>query len=84
MSQVGYPGAWSSWKGQRVRIWEAEPVDPAPTYEGRIAGRVVRFNDETADVLSGDGVLKIHWVQLEGDGARRAGEVLRSVKTSLA
>lgn len=78
-----YPGAWTTWRGQKLKVWDAEPVDPPPLYEGRIPGRVVAFNDETTDVLTGDGVLRLRAVELQGGGRKPAGAVLRSVKSSL-
>lgn len=78
-----YPGAFTSWKGEKITIWEAVPVMRAPVYEGRIAGRVVSFNDESADVLTGDGVLRITKVQLARGEVSDAGRILRTVKASL-
>lgn len=78
-----YPGAYTTWRGQKLTIWEAEPVDPAPRYEGRVPGRVVAFDEDTADVLTGDGLLRIHAVELQGGKRGPAGAVLRSIRSSL-
>ncbi len=78
-----YPGAHTTWRGQRLTIWEAEPVDLAPPYEGRIPGRLVAFDQDTADVLTGDGVLRIHAVERQDGKREPAGAVLRSVRSSL-
>ena len=78
-----YPGAWTTWKGERMTIWRADPLVPAPVYEGRIPGRVVVLGGGYVDVLTGDGVLRIREVGDQDGGRRAASEVIRSVKTSL-
>lgn len=78
-----YPGAFTYWKGQKLTLWEAHPVEPAPTYAGRIPGRVVGFTDGHADVLTLDGVMRLTEVQLDGQASVPAGRVIRSIKTSM-
>jgi methionyl-tRNA formyltransferase len=75
-----YPGAWT---GERIGIWEAEPASHLVRYEGSVPGRVAaRHDDGSADVLTGDGVLR---VRIAGDHDARtpAATVLRSVKETL-
>lgn len=80
-----FPGAFGYLDGRRLTIWKAVlPQDP-PRYAGRIPGRVVRVSrrEGYCDVLTGDGVLRLLEVQLEGGPKTAAAEVVRSVKSSL-
>ncbi len=75
------PGAFTSHDGERLVVWEAEPVVPAPVYAGRVDGRVVAVRpDGAVDVLTGDGVLRLLRV---GAPSGRAAERIRSVRTRL-
>lgn len=80
------PGAYS-WLGlDRLWVDRAEPAPDAPRYEGRVPGRVVRVSREGGwvDVLTGDGVLRLHDVRVDdGVVGLRAAEVVRSVRATL-
>jgi methionyl-tRNA formyltransferase len=79
-----FPGAFT-WLGlRRLVIRRAEPCRE-PRYEGRVPGRVVRVDRSAGvvDVLTGDGVLRLHEVALDGDGPQRAAEVITSVRQTL-
>ena len=79
-----YPGAFTTLCGERLTIWSASPIDPAPAYVGRVPGRVVGVRaGEGAVVLTGDGCLLVREVQLEGGEPRRADELLRSLSITL-
>jgi methionyl-tRNA formyltransferase len=81
-----YPGAFTFLGLRRLWVRRAAPLAEAPPYEGRIPGRVVRVSkaEGSVDVLTGDGVLRLCQVELEGEGgARPASEVVRSVRTTL-
>jgi methionyl-tRNA formyltransferase len=84
-----FPGAFT-WLGlSRLEIWGAAPVEDPPVYEGRVPGRVVRVSrgegleDGWVDVLTGDGVLRLHEVRVEGTIPVPANQLIRSVKTTL-
>jgi methionyl-tRNA formyltransferase len=78
-----YPGARTTYRGAELAIWEAEPLDPAPLYEGRVPGRPVGFpGDGAVDVLTGDGVLRVRRVS-GPDGPVAAADVIRSFKATL-
>jgi methionyl-tRNA formyltransferase len=84
-----FPGAFT-WLGlRRVEVWRAEPVADALVYEGRVPGRVVRVSrgegpdDGWVDVLTGDGVLRLHEVRVEGSTPVPANQLIRSVKATL-
>ena len=66
-------------------VWRAEPVAHPRRYSGRIPGRVTLVSRDTGniDVLTGDGILRISEVQVEGDTKRPAAEVVKSVRTTL-
>ena len=65
-----YPGAHTYLGTRRITILRASPLPNAPSYVGRVPGRVVgrSRHDGHADVLTGDGVLRIHEV-MAGDAA---------------
>jgi methionyl-tRNA formyltransferase len=79
-----FPGAFT-WLGlQRLVIRRAEPCRE-PRYEGRVPGRVVRVDRSTGavDVLTGDGVLRLHEVALDGAAPQRAADLIKSVRQTL-
>ncbi|NUU20880.1 MAG: methionyl-tRNA formyltransferase, partial [Streptomycetaceae bacterium] len=81
-----YPGAFTYLGLDRLTVHRAEPAPAAPHYTGRVPGRVVlvdRSGANWVDVLTGDGVLRIHEVAVEGGSPAPANTVLRSVKTTL-
>ncbi|HSA51952.1 MAG TPA: methionyl-tRNA formyltransferase, partial [Yinghuangia sp.] len=82
-----YPGASTHLGLEPLRILRAEPAPDAPVYTGRIPGRVVRVDhsgEGWVDVLTGDGILRIHDVARHPEGPPvAANTVIRSVKTTL-
>jgi methionyl-tRNA formyltransferase len=79
-----FPGAYTYFEGQKLIIWQAKPV-LYPSYVGRVPGRVIgRYKEEGyVDVLTGDGVLRILEVQLEGSERIPAANVIKSVTSTL-
>lgn len=79
------PGAFTFLGLQRLWVDVAEPAPEAPRYEGRVPGRVVGISraEGWADVLTGNGVLRLHRVRVEDGAAVPAADVLRSVRTTL-
>jgi methionyl-tRNA formyltransferase len=83
--QPPFPAAYT-WLGlTQLYIDSASIVDDAPTFEGRIPGRVAAIDGAagTADVLTGDGVLRLHRVRVDDGGAVEASSVVRSVRMTL-
>ncbi|MBW4550069.1 MAG: methionyl-tRNA formyltransferase [Aphanocapsa sp. GSE-SYN-MK-11-07L] len=80
-----FPGAYTYFQGQQTRIWRAKPVEHPPNYVGRIPGRVIGRSKAAGfvDVLTGDGVLRIFEVQIEGAEKAIAATVIKSVKSTL-
>lgn len=79
------PGAFTFLALERLWVDEAEPALGAPRYEGRVPGRVVRVARDAGwvDVLTGDGVLRLHRVRLADGAPVPAATVIRSVKATL-
>lgn len=71
-----YPGAFTTWQGQRLYLWEAEPV----TGESRAPAGTVLSTQPALVVQTGAGLVRLRRVQLDGasempgsDWARRYG-----------
>ncbi|MEU4563811.1 formyltransferase family protein [Actinoplanes sp. NPDC023936] len=80
-----FPAAYTYLGLRRLLVHRAEPRLDAPRYEGRVPGRPVGRSSAEGwvDVLTGDGVLRLHTVELDGDGPVPAADVIRSVKQTL-
>ena len=80
-----YPGAFTFHEGRKLWIWRARPAEAPPRYVGRVPGRIVHVSRATGEVqvLTGDGVLALHEVQLEGRPPQPAAQVLTSVRGTL-
>lgn len=61
-----YPGAYCFLNERKLIIWEAEVVENAPNYVGRIPGRVINIQQSYIDVLTGDSLVRIFSVS-DGD-----------------
>jgi methionyl-tRNA formyltransferase len=68
-----WPGSFSRWRGRTLKIIEAAPLSPQKKAK---AGEVVAL-DSGFGVGTGDGILNILRVQLEGKQALSAAEFLR-------
>jgi methionyl-tRNA formyltransferase len=71
-----WPGCYTRWRGRQLKIIEAVPMSGGG---GLDAGRVVALNEKGAafGIGTGDGVLGVLRVQLEGKRAMPAAEFLR-------
>lgn len=80
-----FPGAFTFLHGRRLTVWKAAPVADAPRYAGRVPGRIVAVSRANGhvDVLTGDGVLRLLDVQIEGADPCAPASVIRSVKLTL-
>ncbi len=69
-----WPGAFTFWKGKRVRIWEAdvEPVEP-----GGEPGEMAAVSPEGIRVRTGKDVLVVRSLQMEGKKRADAADFLR-------
>ncbi len=82
---IPYPEAYTYLKTRRISIIRATPVQNASHYAGRVPGRVVGRSSVGGyvDVLSGDGVLRIHEVMTDDSIVRPASAVIRSTQETL-
>jgi methionyl-tRNA formyltransferase len=72
-----YPGAFTSFEGRELRVWSAARVAPERRYVGVVPGRVVEVRPgEGAVVLAGQGQVLLKTVQLEGQPAVCAADLL--------
>ncbi len=79
-----YPGAHTRLSGKVLRVWAAQKVSEPHVYVGRIPGRVIEIRPkEGSMVLTGDGMLLLTEVQLEGGVVQCASEVLNSTSQTL-
>lgn len=80
-----YPGAHTYLGARRVTILRATPLANAPRYVGRIPGRVIGRSSKNGhvDVLTGDGVLRIHEVMTADSIAAPAAAFIESTRQTL-
>jgi len=72
-----WPGAFTFWRGKRLRLWEAEAGAAGSTGK---PGEVLSVDDEGVAVRAGEGTLRLKSVQLEGGRRMRVEEFLRGHK----
>ena len=72
-----WPGAFTFWRGKRLRLWEAEAKDAGSAGK---PGEVLSVDDEGVTVRAGGGTLHLKSVQLEGGRRMRVEEFLRGHK----
>jgi methionyl-tRNA formyltransferase len=80
-----YPGAHTYLDARRITVLQATPLANAPCYVGRIPGRVIGRSrrDGHVDVLTGDGVLRIHKMATDDSAAGPASAFIGSTKQTL-
>jgi methionyl-tRNA formyltransferase len=80
-----FPGAFTYLETHRLVIWRAAPPESPRRWAGRVPGRVVGRSTAAGwvDVLTGDGVLRLHTVQRDGERPQRAADVITSVRATL-
>jgi methionyl-tRNA formyltransferase len=70
-----WPGCYTRWRGRSLKIIEAAPLEGGKSSG---PGRVVALNSKAGfGVATGDGILGVWRVQMEGKKAMPAGEFLR-------
>lgn len=72
-----WPGAFTFWRGKRLRLWEAESKDGGSAGK---PGEVLSVDDEGLTIRAGGGTLCLKSVQLEGGRRMRVEEFLRGHK----
>lgn len=66
------PVAYTQFRQRRLRVWEAQPRAAGDLSPSAVPGEVVATDRDGIHVLSGDGVLSLRRVQLEGGTAMSA------------
>ena len=80
-----FPGAFTYLDARRLVIWRAARPESPRRWAGRVPGRVVGRSaaEGWVDVLTGDGVLRLHTVQRDGERPQPAADVITSVRATL-
>lgn len=80
-----YPWAYTFLDTRRIMVTRASPVPDAKRYVGRVPGRIVGRSRGSGyvDVLTGDGVLRIHEVAVDEAAAGPAYAVITSTRQTL-
>ena len=71
-----WPGTFTHWDGRLLKIIEARVAEPA-AFHGQRSGMVVSLPDGGLGIATGDGVLEVLRLQLEGRKAVNAREFLQ-------
>ncbi|RQD77815.1 MAG: methionyl-tRNA formyltransferase [Candidatus Syntrophonatronum acetioxidans] len=69
-----WPGAYTCWKGKRLKVWNSRVVDQKALYN---PGEIIRVDKEGILVGTGKGTLLITRVQISGGRKMKAGEFIR-------
>jgi methionyl-tRNA formyltransferase len=72
-----WPVAETRLNGERLRIWETEPLESPPLSEEDVPGSLRTVSPEGIDVVCGSGVLRVLRLQLAGRKALPAAEFVR-------
>lgn len=79
-----YAGAYTTLNGNKLRVWKASRLRHIRNYVGRIPGRVVEIvPDRGSAILTGDGLLLVEEVQLEGEAQVPAADLLNKLSITL-
>lgn len=77
-----YPGAFSYLNKKKMYIWKAS-IPKQKEYVGKIPGRVVKIEKKGVQILSGDGIILLEEVQIEGREKTSPYKLIKSIRTSL-
>lgn len=61
-----WPSAYTTLNGKMFKIWEAKAIEDNSQYEGIKEGTIVKINKYSLVVKTGEGLLELFQVQLEG------------------
>ena len=61
-----WPSAYTSLNGKMFKIWEAKAIEIKEEYTDKENGEIVEVNKDSIIVKTGNGLLKLLQVQLEG------------------
>ncbi|MBD5459770.1 MAG: methionyl-tRNA formyltransferase [Lachnospiraceae bacterium] len=75
-----WPSAYTFWRGRQIKVWEAEVVRPGPGDAAGKPGEVIRVEQDAVMVMTGEGVLRILELQLEGKRRMKTRDFLLGYK----
>ena len=75
-----WPGAYTSCKGKMLKIWQAKPVEEEGIAAYSMPGSIARVTKKEIFVQTGDGVLCLQAVQLEGKKRMKVHDFLLGCK----
>lgn len=78
-----YPGASTTYQGKKLAVQRTSLVKSPRMYVGSVPGRIVGIEKDSVEVLTGDGLLQVDEIQLEGEERVGASRLLTSVKATL-
>ena len=70
-----WPSAYTRLNGRMLKIWQAEVLEGSR--EGAVPGQILEADGSTLTVQTGNGILKIEELQLEGKKRMDTGAFLR-------
>ena len=79
-----YPGAFTFWEGKKLFVWKSRVCPEKRLYLGGVPGKVEKILPGIGvNVLTGEGILTLLEVQLEGQDRVNASQVIRRLKMRL-
>ena len=75
-----WPGAYTSCKGKTLKIWQAKPVEEEGIAVYSVPGSIARVTKNEIFVQTGDGMLCLQEVQLEGKKRMKVHDFLLGCK----
>lgn len=72
-----WPGTFTTWNGMRMKVTRAVASKQMLMQSSYSVGQVVQLEPDTASVVTGDGLLELHEVQLAGKRAMSIEEFIR-------
>lgn len=59
-----YPGAFCTYNNHEIILWEGEKINNPPFYVGKIVGKIAAFSNQSCDVLTIDGMIRVNKIAL--------------------
>lgn len=78
-----YPGAYCRLGDDKLTVWRSELLTSPNRYVSRVPGRLVEMDERGVVVMTGDSVLRLVEVSLNGAPALSAAQALRSYSITL-
>lgn len=79
-----YVGAYTFYQNRKLIIWRAEPLHDPRRFVGRVHGRVLAVHKQGyIDVMTGDGILRLHEVSWDGEAVVAPYTLIKSVRARL-